>query len=854
MLFVTVSCAEGTVDAPIDDVRPEPERDASMPRLDAGESADTGDLDSGRDTGCVPAAELCNGLDDDCDGVVDNVPTDAGRACTAGTGACETTGEIACVDGELVCDAVANAPTAEFCGNDVDDDCDGEIDEGFPNLGDSCTIGEGACSSNGTVVCSQDQLVAVCDAPVIDPSPELCGNQLDDDCDGEVDEDFAIGTPCSVGEGACRADGVTICSASGESTVCDAVAAAPGDELCGNGIDDDCDGQTDEDFALAGMACSVGTGACAAVGIYECSADLLDIVCNASAGPPTAELCGNNIDDNCDGQVDEGFGDLGTACTVSLNTCSAIGTVVCDGTTTICDAVVTPTAETCDGTDEDCNGDIDDDPVCGACADDPFEVNDFASSAAPLPADTRHDLVSCFTDIDWFDLGIVAAGETIVVNATFEDLRADLDLSLVGPSGTTVAASTTSTDDEQIVFTVTTSGTYLLQVRQFGPKAVQDYTLFHTTLPAPPACANDAWEDNDTADSAPDLPLQRTITAEICPQDSDWYNLGTVTPGFGVRVTLTHAASSGNIDMRLLRYGSEVAATTGGSDTKTLVYWPEFGGNLDLVVEGAGSTVANDYTLIASFAGAFACEPTGTDVAAEPDDTPATAVSLSANDGRDAAICGTLDWVRMPSIQAGDDIAASLFFTNDVGDLDLWIFPDLGTAGPYDATTAIVNGVSTTDDEHVRFVAPVGGDYLARIEGFGGDLGRYRFVWDAVSYTCDDPFEPNNRFASFPSLAYQTSTRLQPDTTYDATLCAADLDNFELGAFGVGQTIEVTVTGDVGDFEVELYDGLTSVASDAGTNIVKTLTFVTTDDDDHTLAVRPLNGANVAYTVSYQVL
>jgi hypothetical protein len=73
----------------------------------------------------------------------------------------------------------------------------------------------------------------------------LCDG-LDNDCNGKVDETFAmLGTSCEVGAGACKKKGVQHCASSGKSLLCDATPGPAADEIC-NGLDDDCDGMVDE--------------------------------------------------------------------------------------------------------------------------------------------------------------------------------------------------------------------------------------------------------------------------------------------------------------------------------------------------------------------------------------------------------------------------------------------------------------------------------------------------------------------------------------------------------------------------------------------------------------------------------
>jgi hypothetical protein len=80
-------------------------------------------------------------------------------------------------------------------------------------------------------------------APDIQPPPEVCDG-VDNDLDGDVDEGFGVGLACFAGKGICYAEGETVCI-SLEKAACNAVAGKPAGEVC-NGLDDDCDGKTDE--------------------------------------------------------------------------------------------------------------------------------------------------------------------------------------------------------------------------------------------------------------------------------------------------------------------------------------------------------------------------------------------------------------------------------------------------------------------------------------------------------------------------------------------------------------------------------------------------------------------------------
>ncbi|MCC7537612.1 MAG: hypothetical protein IT379_15420, partial [Deltaproteobacteria bacterium] len=128
---------------------------------------------------CIPPEEQCNGTDDDCDG-----PCDEDFECCLGLATecvttCGSRGSQECVDGCVLADCV---PPDETC-NGVDDDCDGDADEGFPceaGTSVSCTT---TCASTGSRTCDASCALGACVPP-----PESCGNSVDDDCNGMIDE------------------------------------------------------------------------------------------------------------------------------------------------------------------------------------------------------------------------------------------------------------------------------------------------------------------------------------------------------------------------------------------------------------------------------------------------------------------------------------------------------------------------------------------------------------------------------------------------------------------------------------------------------------------------------------------
>ncbi|MBK8258780.1 MAG: hypothetical protein IPK82_39750 [Polyangiaceae bacterium] len=241
----------------------------------------------------LPSAETCNEVDDDCNGTVDDK-----SAITCGVGACQNT-VSACLNGQdNTC--TPGSPTSEVC-DGIDNNCNQLADETFPNKGEACdTFLPGVCQP-GKISCvtSGGNTAPSCVSNVM-PSPEVCDG-LDNDCNGQVDDNtMGTGGDCDSGlPGPCTAGSVQCVS--GDLTCVSNVA--PSSEVC-DSVDNDCNGVVD-DAPGVNEACDTGLLGVCADGLILCQPDG-STACVQQTQAAGTDMCGDNLDNDCDGVTDPG--------------------------------------------------------------------------------------------------------------------------------------------------------------------------------------------------------------------------------------------------------------------------------------------------------------------------------------------------------------------------------------------------------------------------------------------------------------------------------------------------------------------------------------------------------------------
>ncbi len=350
-------------------------------------------------------------------------------------------------------------------------------------------------------------------------------------------------------------------------------AIHPGvDEICDDDLDNDCDGQVDSNDSECGGGNLGGGGEVDGDGDGVTIADGDCDDNNNSVYPGKEEVCGDGIDQNCNGQVDEG-------CNLDAD---GDGVTVDQGDCDDNNPNIHPGAEEIpnDGIDQNCDG------VDGAPPGSDDFGNDTASASPATIGSVISGTIEVGNDVDVFSFS-AAQGTTYTIETTLGTLD-DSVLLLTGTGGNNIASDDDSGEGlaSKIIWTCYVPGTYYVTVAGLWANSAGTYTLQISVT---------GDDHGDSITTSTNIPIGTTITGTI-DNDTDYdyfnfyFNAGTTYYLDIVLGTLS------DWDVYFYDTDGNTALAYGWGDSLYWYYTPLISGTYYLGITGYG-TSAGTYTV-----------------------------------------------------------------------------------------------------------------------------------------------------------------------------------------------------------------------------------------------------------------
>lgn len=450
---------------------------------------------------------------------------------------------------------------------------------------------------------------------------------------------------------------------------------------------------------------------------------------------------------------------------------------------------------------------------------DSYEPNDYRSSAYDISSYNGWWLSSISGsgyqwDDDWYEI-YAYPGSYITVDLRFIDYEGDIDLELVNDTGSVVASSRGTSDDEYLTYTVPSfsSAGSSYYIRVYYDDNGNSYDLKWSATGG--SMSDDYYEGNDSYSSAYSLTsYENTWLSSIhglgVAADNDYYRIEVSPTSRRVIVDLRfdHYSNGGDIELDLLNnYGGGIGCSSHSSDDdEYLDCTVAAGGTYYIKVDNYGScslsagtsSPCNTYdlkwfTYSTGGVGEDSYEPNDyreqADTSAFPYAGDRTVYNLTQWDE---------DWYRIPVSSANRLLTVEADFYDYQGDIDIQLRSPAGTE--------LISSMSTDDDEYIQYVVPAGYTYVY-LRVFGDNAGN-RYNLTVSDRAADDPYEENDGLdfmASLSNLSTREGTWL---SNIQGRAQQQDDDYYFIGQVpALGRLmIDARFTHSEGDIDIQLLD------------------------------------------------